>query len=435
VKFVFLVSRQPEYRLIAPVVDEVLGRGWRAECWLNHGWHRDGLKAYQFPDLDAAPAFRHGQPHFATYAGDGDLDARLRATDADVVVSCAPPPTIPVGGVDGARRQVWVGLQHTIDFLITYPADVLLACDVIALYSDWWRQWAVEHYAGEATADMSTFVPKLAARSAVTGFTALDPITMIDPHEVRARWGIPKTQPVVVLLPFGQGVGKTAFWPRGIFGEPSRIRQVANVVAKRRFEYWHEARHGARDIDVVRALRRFCDRHGACLLVKSRRKTPIPAYTARLADKCLYDESYYPSTVLEALSVASLCVGYYSATVTEAAPSGVPTLCVTMDADDYCGDDAWNIRLFRRFFNRTEGGVFQFNGVTTTVTPREAIAHLEHASLDSFAMNSDARARYVEKFLAHDDFAASARVVDAAERAVHARADRLREPAAPYGVR
>ena len=161
----------------------------------------------------------------------------------------------------------------------------------------------------------------------------MDAARLIDPAEVRRRWGVPAAQPVVVLFLFAQGVGRDTFWPKQICAEPSRLKQLANIVRRGRFEYWPHVWHGWNDLNVVKAIRRFCDRNGAYLLVKSRRKTPVPGYTGALADQCIYDESFYPATVLEALSIASLSVSYYSNSVFESVSLGVPHLCVTYTAE------------------------------------------------------------------------------------------------------
>jgi hypothetical protein len=187
-----------------------------------------------------------------------------------------------------------------------------------------------------------------------------------------------------------------------------------------RFEYWPQVRSGWSDLEVVKAIRRFCDRQGAFLLVKSREKTPIPEYTKAMADRCVYDETYYPATILQALAISDLCVSYYSATVTEAVPLGVPHLCLTMDAHDYCGDDSHALGYFDRFFNPREEGIFEFAGATRCVEIADAIDLLNSASLDHFRMDPGARQRYVRKFLAHDDFDASSRVLDRLEQAISA---------------
>lgn len=414
-KIVFVIGRAPQYRLLAPVVDAALARGYDAECWLNHGWSRDGLKGYQFPDAGASPHFVNGQPVFKTFKTPEELRSRLDETTAHAVVSMAPKPAPE----SKCWSFLWVTLQHAIDLAVTYPPETVLASDLVVFYSDWWRNWMTDYYESlKLCRDLEGFKAALEARSVSAGFAALDPAPSIDRDRVRARWNIPRDQPVVTLLPFPQGVGRPSFWPRRIHGEPSRLRQAFNMVAHGRFEYWPQVRSGWSDREVVKAIRRFCDRHGAFLLVKSREKTPVPGYTEAMADRCVYDDTYYPATILQALAISNFCVSYYSATVTEAVPLGVPHLCLTMNGHDYCGDDPRALGYFNRFFNPCEEGVFQFSGATRCVNIPDAIDLLNSATLDHFRMDSGARQRYVRKFLAHDDFDASSRVLDRLEQAI-----------------
>jgi hypothetical protein len=192
------------------------------------------------------------------------------------------------------------------------------------------------------------------------------------------------------------------------------LRQAAHVLARRRFGYWPHVWHGWNDLNVVRALRRFCDRNGAYLLVKSRRKTPVPEYTEALADRCLYDERYYPATVLEALSIASLSVSYYSNSVFESVSMGVPHLCVTFTAEDYNGADA---PYFSRFYSPVEGSPFQFRGASTAWSIPETLERLPAKTLADFAIDPASRACYVDKFLTHDAGDGGVRIIDAIERA------------------
>jgi hypothetical protein len=253
------------------------------------------------------------------------------------------------------------------------------------------------------------------------GLPELDAVSLIDPEEVRARWGIDRQQPVVVLFPFPQGIGRDSFWPKRICGEASRLRQIANIVVRRRFEYWSDVWHGWNDPNVVKALRAFCDRNGAYLLVKSRRKTPVPAYLEALADRCVYDEDHYPATVLEALSIASLSVSYYSNSVFESVSLGVPHLCVTFAAEDYNGAGS---AYFSTFYTAEECSAFQFTGASRAWSIPKTIAQLPRMSLDDFAMDADARRRFISQFLTHEAGGGGVRTIEAIEEALRRRGGR-----------
>lgn len=411
-KAAVLISRTPEYRHYAPIIEAALARGWEVECWHDDSQEPIGTKGYQVPSIDSVPAFRHGRPVVRGYRGHAELRAWLTEGRVDAVLSASPGAA---GGPLRTPRPLWICKQFFIDSFYGSEPDSLLSCDVLALSSRWWLDWAAGLYEAEGLiADRAAYLQAAESRAAFVGLPDMDAAALVDREVVRRRWGIPAGQPVVVLFPFPQGVGRDTFWPKRIAGEPSRVKQLARIVAHRRFEYWPDVRHGWNDRSVVRALRRFCDRHGAYLLVKSRRKTPIPPYVEAVADRCVYDESFYPSTMLEALSIASLSVSYYSNSVFESAWMGVPHLCVTYTAEDYNGARA---NYFSRYYTRDEGGPFQFRGVSTAWTIAETIARLPSTTLADFSMDAAARSRYVEKFLTHDAGDSGARIVDAVERA------------------
>jgi hypothetical protein len=416
-KAAFVIERVPHYRLFSPIIDAALARGWDVECWHDHGQLLEH-KAYQLPTVESLPRFRHGTPVVRSYQGRPELRTWMEMQRADAIVSTetvrfANEPPAP------SPRPLWLSLQNIVDSFITHTPESTLTCDVLAMHSAWWTQWVSQYYGAEGlVADAAAYARELELRAAYVGMPELDAADLIDPEEVRHRWGIPKQQPVVVLFPFPQGVGRAVFWPRRICAEPSRVKQLASVIAHRRFEYWPHVRHGWNDSNVVKAIRRFCDRNGAYLLVKSRRKTPIPSYLERVADRCLYDESLYPPTVLEALSIADLSISYFSGAVLESVGLGVPHLCLTFEAADYLGDHVEQYGYFSSYYTTDEGSVFQSRHVSTTMSIPEAIGALPTRSLADFRMDPDARRSYVMKYLGHDDRAGSARTVVAIERAL-----------------
>ena len=414
-RIAFLIRRNPEYRLYAPVIEAALTRGWEVECWHDYSQFQTGLKGYQFPSIDSVPVFRNGRPSVRNYKERSELRSWLGKMRADAViggVTAEAAVDLPLP----TPRPFWVGQQYSLDTFASYGPDSLLTCDLLILYSRWWLEWAGKYFQSEGViADGDAYVRETEPRAAFVGLPEMDTTRLIDPAEVRRRWGIPPHQPVVVLFLFPQGVGQDSFWPKQICAEPSRLRQLVNIVRRGRFEYCPHVWHGWNDLNIVRAIRRFCDRNGAYLLVKSRRKTPVPVYTHKFADKCVYDDSFYPATVLEALSIASLSVGYYSTSVFESVSLGVPHLSLTYSAKDYNGSD---LSYFPQFYTPEEGGAFQFGGVTTAWSIPEALSRLPTSTLADFSMDREARDQYVHKFLTHDAGDGGIRVIDAIERAI-----------------
>lgn len=414
-RIAFLIMASPEYRVYAPVIEAALARGWTVECWHDHSRPRDGLKGYQFPSLECVPAFQNGRPAIRSYQGRAELRTWLQELRTDAVIAWETADAA-AGLPLPQPRPFWVAQQYSLDSFTAYGPDSLRSCDFLTLYSRWWLEWASKYFRAEGTvADSVNYVREMEPRTAFVGMPEMDVAARIDAADVRRRWGIPSNQPVVVLFVFPQGVGRSAFWPQYICAEPSRLKQAFNMVRRGRFEYWPHVQHGWNDLNVVRAIRRFCDRSGAYLLVKARRKTPVPSYTEALADKCIYDESFYPATVLEALSIASLSIGYYTTSVFESVSLGVPHLCLTYPSRDYNGADA---NYFSRFYTPEEDGAFQYRGVSTAWSIPEVLERLQSKRLGDFAMDPSARTRYLRTFLTHDAGDGGVRTVAAVEQAM-----------------
>ena len=415
-KVLFVITRLSDYRLLGPVIDCALRSKWQVECLHDYSFPTTGMKKYLFPAIAQAPNFQHGQPSVQSYRGSAELVERLKHGDSDAVVSMAPLQTDTAGAVPN-RYPVWTCVQSGLDTLMN-SSHRLKGCDLLALYTRWWLDWAVSHYeATERVSDVSALRRSLESRSRFVGSPEYEAVRLVDRQAVRRRWGIPSDQPVVVLLPFPQGVGRRTFWPKKIFSEPSRVRRVVNAITHGKLSYLGAAWSDVNDVDVVSAIRNFCDRNGAFLLVKSRQKTPIPPYLRAVSDKCIYDESFYPPTIIEALSIANLCISYYSLGVFEAAALRVPHFCIAHSAEDYLGNDAGNLDSLHQgeFFNRRPGGAFQFSGVSTTASADEAVALLQSRILDDFGVKVSSQDEYLKKFLGEGDGQAAMRAVDAIE--------------------
>ena len=399
-RLAFLVQRANFYRLYAPIVDEAIRQRWDVECWHDYSQARHGQKGYNFPALESAPRFVHGTPGFRTYRGRPELRALLEQGRTDAVVSLSPR-SVELGQ-DAARSAVtWVMLQHALSNFVAYGCDAFRGADGVALYSEHWAELALEYFRERRLVPPGDETEQeIRNKTWAVGFPEMEAARLVDAAEVRRRLGVAADRPVVVLLPYSYGFGLASFRATHKGQRRSRWEEAASL-----------ARQVWLDVNVVKAVRAFCRRNGAHLIVKSRMKRRPAFYTRAMADTHLYDESVYPATILETLRIASLCIGFYSTTVHEAAYLGVPYLSVRPPDGDVRGDRA----LQRVFLDRSKSS-FDFPGVSTVLEQRAAIAHLPETRLDDFAMDPQARAAYVEKFLSADDGHSSERLLDEIRR-------------------
>ena len=412
-----VIQRKETYRLVGSVIEEALRQGMDVVCWHNYGHPQKGLKAYQFPSEESVPRFIHGRPVVRSYRSPSELKALLLEDSVGCVIALEPP----VAHFPECRPwegPPWILLQYLGDTVYNCGPIDLLTADAIAVHSEWWVKWMVRRLAAEGRIDdPERFEGELREKSVIVGVPELDQISLLNPDPARVRWGIPAGKPVVVLLPFPGAVNPFSFWANRIYLESNPLKQMASIVLKKRWDYWQWVRDGWNDEAVVENIRRFCDQNGALLVVKSRLKTPIPRYTARLADICLYDESpRYPATILDVLSIASFSIGFYSGAVLESIALGVPHLTISFSGRDYYDLDPSHLVCFDTYYGHEEGSIFQFQHATTAMTIPEVIRKLPHLQLADFSMKEEARAAYLSKFCGPVDGTASARVLEIAKQ-------------------
>ena len=397
-RIAFIVHRKNYYRLLGPVIEEGLRRGWRVQCWHDWSHPRRGGKASEFPD--AVPLLKHGAPEIHTFQGLDDLAARLGKDSPDVIVALDPPRA----DVKAATRARWLWLQYSADILFYETPQPFLDADVLATYSPYWadRLEELHRETGQGAA--------VRRRTRSVGMPELDVIPRIDPDEVRRRFGLPADRPIVLYLPFPLRSNPPTFWLRGVFTPSTRLGQTARALLARRNDYWDDVRQGRNDRRLVEAVRGFCDRAGAALVMKSRLKDPIPRYALRRAERALYDPSHYPPTILELLSVASLCIHAYSTSVFEAAACGVPSLCLA-PADADMGLPAY---VHEFVHNLKPEGIYNWPGAAYGAPLREAFDGFARWRLEDFPLEAGTRRAYVERFLGFDDRQGSVRLLDLA---------------------
>jgi len=432
-KLAFVIRRDNHYRLLGPAIDRALGRGWNVECWhaADEGFKGDrALERRQ-----RGPRFRRGEPRRREFGADGPGRLIADATP-DVAITMYPP-----GDLARARRVQWLGLQYTLNVgeLLDGAGDTPF--DGIALHTEHWRRLAADSVRivnetrgrGGQAVDDAAIAATLQRCATVVGFPEMDQLDpdLIDPPAVRQRLGLDPARPVVVYCPFPFLSNPSTFWTKNIYGPfqadrymarlvrrlpgvagaiAGRVRQRLAVSRPARRRYSRDVASGWDDRGVVRALRAFCDANHAVLVVKARAKDPVSGYLRAVADRVLYDSSDYPATILEAMSIASLCVHFFSTVAYEAAYAAVPSVCVTADPDDL----GFSPTLRRAFLSTTTGSGFNFPGVTYPLSVAEMVETFAQRLLGDFPLERAARAQYLDKFVGPDDGKASDRLLDMA---------------------
>ena len=246
-------------------------------------------------------------------------------------------------------------------------------------------------------------------RSAVCGSTMMDQLPRVDPAEVRRRYGLAPEQPVVVFMSLKMAVPEK--WRQAVWGSEPRLVRVARALRAGHPEWIGTIlrTHGYRDL--VQSVRRFCQRTGAALIVKSREKNEDPRFLRNMADVALGDERVYPYTSMELMAIASLCIHFQSGAALEAAFAGVPSLSVAVPQSHLAA-----YPTFDEVYSARPGTMQNFPGIVWSLPAEAVAAKLDASRLEDFRIDPAERSRYVEKFLGFDDTRSSERVLDEIER-------------------
>jgi hypothetical protein len=117
------------------------------------------------------------------------------------------------------------------------------------------------------------------------------------------------------------------------------------------------------------------------------------------------------------MSIASLCVHFFSTVAYEAAAAAVPSVCITADPDDL----GLSPTLRRAYLSTMTGSSFNFPGVTYPLSVADVVRSFAHRRLGDFPMEAAARAQYLDKFVGPADGKASDRLLDVAASLVETR--------------
>ncbi len=418
-RLAFIIDRTNNLKFCAPVIEAALQRGWEVECWLRLAKSSKGPKAYLNPTLDDVPTFRHGSVGVRRYVHRHDCLGLVAESAASVVISLHPKDFYFSEPMPNCR---FVMLQCGLDsFKAAGPTD-LASSDLLCFYSPFWTDWAASYYTANGQCNPQWFRRLLQSKIVYTGFPQLDVLSQIDASTVRYRWGIPLEQPVVLLLPITLA-NKPGAWQH-FFAARGRLHQtiqlvIGGVLEDRNLvgQYKSWITNEWNDYSLTEAIRRFCDYNGAYLIVKGRLKDPIRPHLLAVADKALYDDSYYPATIFEAMSIANLCIHFYSTAALESTYAGVPGLCVHRPSPRV------KARAERPIYHQLwctnwPGSAYNYEGVNRWMTIPQVITELPVMSLVDFQLDPDARSEYLQKYVGLADGNVSQRVLDAIARCV-----------------
>lgn len=415
-KIACLVERNTYLRLIAPVARNARERGWEIEWWLQHEEGDMGYKAHLATREEQLPLLPGGPAPVRRYRNT-DLNRMAAENKVDFVISLIAPDKRLDAPPETFRAVL---LQSGVDTLLRATVETFSWCDLTCFYTPYWEELATKRFSLMGPDHLAAFNAIPRDRFMTGGSPQFDILDDLDPGEIRRKHDIPVEPPMVLLFPYPITPGviwgdwAPLFAAETVREQISALRRgIDNTGFSFLRRFWNYPFKGTNDRRFMESVRAFCDRNGATLVAKSRLKHPFRPAVLELADHCIYDKDFYPSTTLELAAAADLCIHPNSTGALEFAAAGKFSLCAerpypfSYPLPEYL--------IHEEFFSLRAGGIFNFPGVNDHMSPQESIARLPEMSLDDFRIEAEALRAYRRLYLDEGEGSSSKRVLDAME--------------------
>ncbi len=404
-KVVFILQRLNYYKYMGPLISEAINRNWQVECWLQDA--KSGSKAYLNPSTDNIPQGLNGKMKTRVFSNKDNLNELVERNSPNVIFSLH---SRHFHSLDGPIKAIFVTIQHGPDSFLEATPEELCDSDILCLQTHHWMEWAANYYAKAGFGEKAKIRRMLQRKAIFCGTPLLDVLDNLDPGSIRKEFKIPTGKKVVLLLPINLAFGHGPWaW---LFSAKNRWKQFQRLVKAINSEgfgflrsYWQWPLFGWNDTSATNAIRKFCDRNNAFLIVKGRQKDAIRETAESLADLTIYDEEYFPATIYKLMRIADLCIHFYSSATMEAAFFGAYGLCVDRPNIDSLA--------YRLWMETKEGSAFNFPGVNSLMTIPNLIRNFPKCSFANFRMYPDARNRFINQYVGNSDtINSSSRIMD-----------------------
>jgi len=408
----FYIGRLTYLGHFGPIIDYFRERGDKVIFFCDHRQSAAayGYKAYQYPypqrireifENDEIKVF-HTIEEFAEV---------IRANQVQVVFFIAFDSIAKEAKAIVSKKAnvLFADIQSGGDIMFSKN---IAAADVVFIFNDnwrtWWKKWLLNFKVVSNEEEQNIF-EQIETKAIACGFAEADQLKKFNREQICKKYGLPLDRRIVILLPFPWRV-PFCIWSHIIYKPQSRLLKLLRIAIMRQWSKWQDVFTMADDKKVTKAIRKFADKNNAFFIVKGRLKNKVPRYLAKAADKVIFDDSFYPYTIMELFFVADLCIHFYSDAIKECAVANVPSICLgpTRREDWTCIAE----RFFLEEFSPKPGSYYNFDGVVYNESVDNFATNFGDESFDNYAMKPVERAKFVKKFLGFDDYNAGKRIYE-----------------------
>lgn len=404
----FCIPRMNYLGHFGPLIDFLRNQGDEVFLLCDHRQKKQnqGYKAYLFPDTDKIKQIFPCKNVFC-YQSSTELVDIIKQNGIKAIISLS---------FDSIARDIYsagllkgdIFISHIqTGFDLVYSDGALLA-DAVYVFSDVWRDnWKKNLVRfGKNTPQI---LKEVDSKAVIVGFPQLDQLKDFDRGKICEKYGLPKDKKILVLLPFPWRV-PFGIWSHIIYKPQSKLLKLIKLAVLGQWSKRQDIFTMTDDKKVTAAIRKFADKNSAFFVVKGRLKNRVPDYLAKAADKIIYDESFYPYTIMELLFVADLCIHFYSDAVKECVPANTPSVCLgPKNPNDW---ECYAERFCLRDFSPTAPSYYNFSSVSYNESVDDFAESFAEKSFEDYAMKPAEKAEFMKKFLGFDDLNSCSRVYE-----------------------
>lgn len=402
-----------------PLIDLLLEKGHRVFLLCDHRTSKFqlGYKIDQFPAVERIPTFTR-RPEIITFRSITELVAVFVDNNIQVLF------VVNFDSIAAELKKalskkgyplIVAELQYFLELLL-FGKDLSYA-DVIYCYSSNWRQWWKDYVVNQNTVgqkERQELFRQIDEKSVIVGFPEADQIQGFNKEQIRSKYNIPADKKLVLLFPFPWHahyfplVTPTCFWAHIIYRQQPFFLRMLRLLRHRKWNLFSDVWKGINDLEVTKAIRAFCDKNNALLMVKGRKKNPVPRYVKKMADYVFFDKGYYPFTTLELLFIADLSIGFWTMAIMESILAQTPSICLVPE-DGAIWPECKDFD-FGADFSPKPGSFYNFEGVVYNESVKDCISSFAGKTFEDYKLDSHKKDKFIRKFLGFSDGRAGERI-------------------------
>ena len=400
----FLIIRNTYYKFFGPLIHE-LSKKNKVNCYLFDfdGLH-NGLKSKQKPTFENIPPII-AKAHFKSFSNYKDIINDIN-NNCDFVFSLETQnycdESYSSKDIKLKSNIKWITLQHGIDTFISH-LDYLDKPDHVIYYSEFWKNCLKKLISKTPGNNIREYISKVDQNSLPIGNVQFDTIKILkNKKELKNKYGFKKSDKILLFLPPSTTVFKPLTLKNYLTFQLGKIINNKNGYFVRPFPYK----------TFFESIIKLSKEHNFKLVIKARDKSYLPKSLINNIEYLFFDEDYYPSTMLELLSISDLCLSTTnSTTVLEAASLKVPFISLS-NIDDYLIKYS-NLftKVKKLIFNDSIGGLFNYPGVSYKVSFNKIIAN-DFNFIRNIKTDKKENRDYLDKYINYNNWDSSNQLIN-----------------------